>query len=47
MLPSPGSMKLSRVTNWVARRWKFGVMVLSNWTSESSAFAPLPRSPRI
>jgi hypothetical protein len=32
MLPSPGSMKLSRVTNWRARRWKFGVMLSGNFS---------------
>jgi len=47
MLPSPGSMKLSRVTNWRARRWKFGVMFSPNWVSEPSPFEPLCRSPRI
>src|SRR4029079_15290889 len=41
------SMKLSRVTNWLASLWKFGVMFCGNWVSDASPSEPLPRSPRI
>ena len=46
MLPLPGPVKLSSVTNSVANRWWLGVMLQPNWVSVGSPFAPLPRSPR-
>ena len=47
MLPSPGSEKLSNVTKFVARPWKFGVMASPNCVIDGSPFEPLVRSPRI